>query len=229
MRERRLRIAALFLGALLLTGCYQAHYLVQIDQLPLYAAPGSDQVVARLPRFHHEALAGGLPAEGAEFVALSFRGREGFAPRAGLVLFEYLEPEAFGAGDRNRKLRSRLRTAQVEAFGRDWPLEVANAVREGRVFRGMTPHQVEVSWGWPDQVLRGPGGLQSWVYTQERTHVVQTYRAGAAYYYSGPLLGPRWGSSSGWQSRSERYLERRVVTIGPGGTVVGIEITQTRI
>lgn len=227
--ERHSRGAAelLLIGLLsCLAGCTQAHYLVRTPELPLYGSPLGDEVVALLPRFHHEALQ--LEDDpSSPRVALSYRGQAGFAPRQGLALFDYLDPALDEGEDRERVLRQQLRGAQVDAFGKEWEPSLAQAVREGRVMRGMTSHQVEVSWGWPSQVEPGPTGEQRWIYERRGTQIRQVYRPGLSWSGSHPLLGPAWGPSSGWVMTRERFLERRILTIDAAGQVARIQVLRS--
>jgi len=213
----------------LLVGCTQGHYLVRSPELPLYSTRSGEEVLARLPRFHHEPLSED-PEEtpGSERVALSYRGQAGFAPRSGLFLFDYLDPALDEGADRAEAVAAQLRRAQVEAFGAEWPPEVAQAVREGQVLAGMIPRQVEVSWGWPSQVERGPAGEQRWIYERRGSQLRQVYRPPLGYYGPQPLLGPAWGYDSGWVMVRERYVERRVVTFGVDGRVLGVETTRSQ-
>ncbi len=211
------------LGALLVS-CTQGHYLVRSPELPLYSTRSGEEVLARLPRFHHEPLPeGSEEAPDSPRVALSYRGQAGFAPRSGLFLFDYLDPALDEGADRAESVAEQLRRAQVDAFGGDWPPEVAEAVREGRVVEGMTPRQVEVSWGWPTQVERGPAGQQRWIYERQGSQLRQVYRPPLGYYGPQPLVGPPWGYDSGWVMVRERFLERRIVTIGAQDRVVAVE------
>lgn len=215
--------------AALLVGCTQGHYLVRSPDLPLYSTRSGEEVLARLPRFHHEPLPAGFEDEdpNSKRVALSFRGVAGFAPRSGLYLFDYLDPALDEGEDRAEAVATQLRLAQVEAFGGEWPPEVAEAVREGQVFAGMTPRQVEVSWGWPTQVERGPAGQQRWIYERQGTHLRQVYRPPLGYYGPQPLLGPAWGYDSGWVMVRERFVERRIVSFGGEDTVVSVEVVRS--
>lgn len=212
----------------LLVGCTQGHYLVRSPELPLYSTREGDEVLARLPRFHHEPLPEGVEdPEGSARVALSYRGTFGYAPRSGLFLFDYLDPAIDEGADRAEALANQLRRAQVEAFGEEWPVEIAEAVRAGRVERGMNPRQVEIAWGWPSQVERGPAGEQRWIYERRGTHVRQVYRPSFDYYGPQPLQGPAWGYDSGWVLVRESFVERRIVTISVEGEVIGVEVIRT--
>jgi hypothetical protein len=222
------RLGTLLFLAALVVGCTQGHYLVRSPDLPLYSTRTGDQVLARLPRFHHEPLSSESdePPDSAR-VALSFRGLAGYAPRSGLYLFDYLDPALDEGEDRAEAVATQLRLAQVEAFGSEWPPEVAQAVREGQVLAGMTTRQVEVSWGWPTQVERGPAGGQRWIYERQGTHLRQVYRPPLGYYGPQPQLGPAWGYDSGWVMVRERFVERRIVTLGGEGKVVSVEVIRS--
>lgn len=48
-----------------------------------------------------------------------------------------------------------------------WPLEMRQAVLDGRIEPGMTPEMVEVAWGKPDEVIarrNGPHEDEIWIY-----------------------------------------------------------------
>jgi hypothetical protein len=47
-----------------------------------------------------------------------------------------------------------------------WPLEVRQAVLDGKVEPGMNPDMVRVAWGEPSEVTVSPGGDEIWVYTK---------------------------------------------------------------
>lgn len=214
-------------AALGLTACAQHHYLVRVPELPLYAGPQGEEVIASLPRFHHEPLELDPAESPGARVPLSFRGQRGYAPRAGLLLFSYLDPDFDEGRARARELRGALREAQLEAFGQDWPEEVVLAIREGHVRKGMTPRQVEVAWGWPDGIEETAARTTHWIYERERSRVVQEPVSFSGWSY--PVLGgPAWRLDYAWTIRHERISERRAVVFGPDQRVVAILSHSTR-
>jgi hypothetical protein len=64
-----------------------------------------------------------------------------------------------------------------------WPLEMRQAVLDGRIEPGMTPEMVEVAWGKPDEVIarrNGPHEDEIWIYRKS---------SGADYVYPTPPIG----------------------------------------
>lgn len=47
-----------------------------------------------------------------------------------------------------------------------WPLEVRQAVLDGKVEAGMNPDMVRVAWGEPSEISVSPAGDEIWVYTK---------------------------------------------------------------
>jgi outer membrane protein assembly factor BamE (lipoprotein component of BamABCDE complex) len=164
----------LILLPMVLIGCHAHHYMVVEDRAPLYAGPKSDTVIARLPRYHHEELSGS-PSDGKR-VLLSYKGRLGYAPRAKLRLFDYLDPKIDDGEARDRAVRHELREATLANVGSSWSRQVVSAIRRDEVIRGMTRRQVEVAWGWPVTVQPGalPGG-ERWVYVSHTTSTIRQY------------------------------------------------------
>lgn len=227
-RARLARPLLTFAALLGLTACTQHHYLVRVPDLPLYATPSGDELLASLPRFHHEPLQVDPDEVSGARIPLSYRGQQGYAPRRGLLLFSYLDPNLDEGRDRVRELRVALREAQLEAFGQAWPEEVKLAIREGHVREGMTPRQVEVAWGWPTEIEETPAKTLRWTYERQRTEVVQEPVAFSGWSY--PVLGgPGWRLDYAWTLRHERISERRVVVFGPDQRVVAILSRSTRL
>lgn len=50
-----------------------------------------------------------------------------------------------------------------------WPLEIKEAVLDGRVVKGMTPAMVRVAKGKPDNIVDRGGGDEVWVYRKPST------------------------------------------------------------
>ena len=187
---------------LLLSACSQTPYLVRGEGVPLYVSPSGGETLATLPRFHHEPLdPDDAEAAGAR-VRIPFRGQIGYAPRRGLELFNYLDPDLDGGDDRRGTIQERLRLAQVDAYGEDWDPAVAEAARAGEIVRGMTPRQVEIAWGWPTRTEPAPSGGQAWIYESERVVPVAVFMAGGwqpcSPYGVGRAFGPGLGGGAGW-------------------------------
>lgn len=83
-----------------------------------------------------------------------------------------------------------------------WPLEVRQAVLDGRVEPGMDQDMVRVAWGEPGEVSISPAGDEIWVYTKGGDPGGVMYPGGRAAGLggSGTMIG---------------------VSTGRGGTVVG--------
>jgi hypothetical protein len=85
-----------------------------------------------------------------------------------------------------------------------WPLEVRQAVLDGRVEPGMDQDMVRVAWGEPGEVSISPAGDEIWIYAKGGD-------PGGAYYpgsRGGMMGGGMGGTAIG-------------VSTGRGGTVVG--------
>ncbi len=81
-----------------------------------------------------------------------------------------------------------------------WPLEVRQAVLDGKVEPGMNPDMVRVAWGEPSEVSISPAGDEIWVYARGGD-------PGSVIYPGGTGMGGMGVGSSG---------------IGMGGTGIGI-------
>ena len=91
-----------------------------------------------------------------------------------------------------------------------WPLEVKQAVLDGKVEPGMTGEMVVVSWGQPSEVLsrsNGPHEDEIWIY--------RTTSGGDYIYPSGPMTS---GYPSGGIGRSNPGIG---VGVGAGGVSIG--------
>ncbi|MEO5961711.1 MAG: hypothetical protein ABIR80_21565 [Opitutaceae bacterium] len=86
-----------------------------------------------------------------------------------------------------------------------WPIETRQAVLDGRVEPGMTPHMVEVAWGKPTEVVNGSGGDEIWVY--------KTGGSDGAVYYPGGGMGTTGGMSGTGTGIG--------ISTGRGGTTIG--------
>jgi outer membrane protein assembly factor BamE (lipoprotein component of BamABCDE complex) len=164
-RSRRGRAATLALAvALAAVGCRSPHYVVIEDDAPLYATPQGDEVVARMPRYHHEPLED-RPGSSAVRVPVTFEGQAGWAERNSIRTFDYLHPTLDDGQSREKAIRREVRELQLAELGSEWSNDDVAAIRAERVRPGMTRTQVEVAWGWPVSVesTGAPGG-ERWVY-----------------------------------------------------------------
>lgn len=172
----RRRVVTLALAVSLASaGCRSPHYVVIEDGAPLYAGPQGDQVLARMPRYHHEPL-GERPESGAARVALTFEGQAGWAERDSIRTFEYLNPTLDDGQSRDKAIRREVRELQLAELGAEWTNDEVAAIRAERVLPGMTRTQVEVAWGWPISVesTGAPGG-ERWVYRDCRVTPVRRW------------------------------------------------------
>jgi outer membrane protein assembly factor BamE (lipoprotein component of BamABCDE complex) len=185
-RARGLLVAAAALG---LVACAEHHYIVRAESVPLYGSPDGDDVVATLPRYHHEPLDDDPEDDEAPGRwRVTYRGEEGWVPRQGVRTFDYLDP-AWDGGDEKRAVVGReLREAQLDVVGRDWPAGQRAAVRAARVEPGMTRQQVELAWGWPTTV-EGLATGDRWVWREAGTR--REHRWVEPY--------PTWGLYGGWR------------------------------
>lgn len=230
------------LGCAVLFGCRAQHYVVLEDQAPLYRDASGDEVVARMPGYHHEALPEDVAAApGAARIPIVFQGQRGYASSGTVRVFDYLDPALDGGDDRREVVRRELREAQLAQVGHDWSPTALEAVRDGRVTTGMTRPQVELAWGWPQTVERGRlPGAERWVY-RERSFQIVRHWVDAPYGFSsfapgaGYLCGPSlWeppghriglqGYPSMWTYRTRLpVIEERVVEFDADGRVQRVD------
>lgn len=196
------RDLAVLLALAALAGCHESSYVVANDGEPLYGSPAGTDVVARMPRYHHEVLEEDPVDEAsASRYRLEYRGQRGWASRGGVRVFEYLSPEWDEGAARDAALRRELREVQLAEVGRDWSPRTLAAVRNDEVFVGMTRDQVELSWGWPTTVESGPRpGEERWVWRAPRTRTVRQYTpwVGWGGYYGGGWGYGGWGCPGGY-------------------------------
>lgn len=93
-----------------------------------------------------------------------------------------------------------------------WPLEVRQAVLDGKVEAGMTPEMVEVSWGKPSEIItQSRNGDEIWVYKKGGSPGDVYYPGGAQYPASmGGMGGGVYGGGPGIG-----------ISTGRGGTAIG--------
>lgn len=235
---------ALLVSLAALVGCHESSYVVARDGEPLYGSPTGTDVVARLPRYHHEALDEDPVDEAAPSRwRLEYRGQRGWASRAGVRVFEYLSPEWDEGVARDAAVRRELREVQLAEVGRDWSPRTLEAVRNDEVFVGMTRDQVELSWGWPTTVESGPRpGEERWVWRAPRTRTVRQYSpwmgwggyygggfGGWGYYGYGGGYGPYgwrddgWAWRSTWVNVSVPVTEEKIVEFDASGRAVRLD------
>lgn len=90
-----------------------------------------------------------------------------------------------------------------------WPLEVRQAVLDGKVEPGMNTDMVRVAWGEPSQVTSSPAGDEIWVYTKGGD-------PGGVYYPGGSGIG-MGGTGIGMGTTGTGIG----ISTGRGGTVIG--------
>lgn len=159
------RVATItFLLSVLACGCQVHEYVVAHDEVPLYATPGCDRVVERMPLGHHERVEGADDDHGV--VKVTFNGRTGYAKKSDVNLLSYVHPELDEGQDREETVGRAVRDVTVSSAGKDWGDDTKEAIRDGRVLDGMTREQVELAWGWPRTIepLANPSGGERWIY-----------------------------------------------------------------
>lgn len=108
-----------------------------------------------------------------------------------------------------------------------WPLEVRQAVLDGKVEPGMTPDQVFVSWGKPAEVVtQSKNGDEIWVYKRGGSPGDVYYPGGAQYPagMAGGVIGgggPGIGIATGRGGTSIGATGGIGIGMGGGGTVIG--------
>ncbi len=109
-----------------------------------------------------------------------------------------------------------------------WPLEMRQAVLDGRIEPGMTPEMVEVAWGKPDEVIarrNGPHEDEIWIYrkTSGGDYVYPTTPMGGypGVYPGGYPVGVGGGGRSTGISVGVGTGGATGVSVGTGGIGVG--------
>jgi hypothetical protein len=93
-----------------------------------------------------------------------------------------------------------------------WPIEVRQAVLDGKVEPGMNSDMVRVAWGNPSEVTSSPAGDEIWIYTQGGDPGSVYYPGGASYPGGGVGMG---GSGIGMGGTGIG------ISTGRGGTAIG--------
>jgi len=93
-----------------------------------------------------------------------------------------------------------------------WPIEIRQAVLDGKVEPGMNVDMVKVAWGEPSQITTSPGGDEIWVYSSGGDP--------GSVYYPGGTGGGNTGVGMGGSGISMGGTGIGVTT-GRGGTSVG--------
>lgn len=153
-------IRLLLLTLLATAGCYSQHYLVSSRATPLYDADGAE--VATLPRYAHGWVEGD---DGPRLRVQSSEGT-GYVSASDLRVFDVVDPVWDGGADYRETLRDERRLLRVELEGEGWAPEVRDAVRDGRIRKGMRREHVEVAWGWPLAIEPDASG-EVWVYRHQ--------------------------------------------------------------
>lgn len=112
-----------------------------------------------------------------------------------------------------------------------WPIEIRQAVLDGKVEPGMTPDMVRVAWGEPSEIVaQARSGDEIWVYKRGGDDGSVMYPGGypsgypGSYpgsYPSGVIGGPGIGISTGRGGTSIGATGGVGVGMGGGGTVIG--------
>lgn len=101
-----------------------------------------------------------------------------------------------------------------------WPIEIRQAVLDGKVEPGMTPEMVRVAWGKPTEVVvQGSSGDEIWVYKRGGSD-------GSVYYPGGGAAGYPGGAYPGGAYPGGGVMgpTGTGVVIGTGGRGVGTTI-----
>src|SRR5689334_22211294 len=155
--------ALILVAILALAGCTNYQYIVRRDRAPLYADKEKSSVVA-----HMEWLADGYMGHSApdgDPVKIRYRGQVGWASRADLRIFRYANGDAHA---RAHAVWWNRREVVLEA--KDWPPNVKQAIRDGRIENGMTKEMVELAWGRPTAVRPLEAGGEQWVFDHLLRH-----------------------------------------------------------
>lgn len=108
-----------------------------------------------------------------------------------------------------------------------WPIDIRQAVLDGKVEPGMTPDMVRVAWGEPSEVVtQARSGDEIWVYKRGGDDGSVMYPGGypSGYpgsYPGGVIGGPGIGISTGRGGTSIGATGGVGVGMGGGGTVIG--------
>ena len=99
-----------------------------------------------------------------------------------------------------------------------WPIEIRQAVLDGKVEPGMNSDMVRVAWGEPSEVTSSPAGDEIWVYSKGGDPGSVYYPGGAGYpaggvYPGGVYPGGVYPGSVGGTGIG--------ISTGRGGTVIG--------
>jgi hypothetical protein len=70
-----------------------------------------------------------------------------------------------------------------------WPIDIRQAVLDGKVEPGMNPDMVRVAWGEPNEVAVSPAGDEIWVYSRGGDPGSVYYPGGGAAYPGGAYPG----------------------------------------
>lgn len=231
-RRPRLRRRAAALGlalALAAGGCRSPHYVVIEHDAPLYADAQGDEVLARMPRYHHEPLEA-EPEAGAARVALTFAGQRGWAERETIRTFDYLSPALDDGQSRDQAIRREVRELQLAELGGEWTHDDVAAIRAERVLPGMTRTQVEVAWGWPVSVepTGAPGG-ERWVYRDCQVKPVRRWVESpwSSTWTADPAsVGHRdeWRSYPAWVTVRVPVTVERIVEFDEQGEVTNVRV-----
>lgn len=95
-----------------------------------------------------------------------------------------------------------------------WPIEIRQAVLDGKVVPGMNVDMVKVTWGEPSQITSSPAGDEIWVYSSGGDP--------GSVYYPGSTAGSLGNPSTGMGGSGISMGGGGIgVSTGRGGTTVG--------
>lgn len=100
-----------------------------------------------------------------------------------------------------------------------WPIEIKQAVLDGKVEPGMNPDMVQVAWGKPSEVSVSPAGDEIWVYTRGGEPGSAYYPGGGASYPGG--VYPGGGYPGGGYPGGVIGGPGIGISTGRGGTSIG--------
>ncbi|HZV02400.1 MAG TPA: hypothetical protein VFF73_37185 [Planctomycetota bacterium] len=192
------------------SGCKVHEYVVAKDEVPLYATPTCDRVVDRMPLGHHEAVE---DTDVPDVVKVTFNGRTGYAKKSDLRLLSYMHPQLDEGADREQTVGRAVRDVSVKSVGAEWPDEVKEAIRDGRVLDGMTREQVELAWGWPRTIepLAVPAGGERWIFRRRGYESFDGAPAAARHFHPNRGASSTWGLESSPTYYRLPVVEERVV------------------
>lgn len=235
MRTTALLLVALLGGAAALAGCKDYHYVVRKDKAPLYSDEDRSEVIARMDRLADGFAGHDRPDREESLVKIRYRGLKGWVDKSDLRIFRCDESETRSAHERVVGVNRREVILEEK---KDWSPATKQAIREDRVENGMSKDMIELAWGRPASVEKLADGGERWQFRRTHWDVHEDvhydyYPGGSRLYYGYGPWGPSWGYGFEMSRVEPRYYrtyfqreEKRSVTFGPEGKVVGWETTE---